>query len=130
MICWILPIKTVSEANSSEHWSKKAKRHKRQQFLVRYMFNKETEKIRLPCTVTLTRLSPRTLDTDNLQTSMKYIRDEISELLIPEKAGAYITRKGTVKRKKGHADNDPRISWCYAQEKWKVLAVKIQIDGD
>jgi len=127
MISWILPIKTVSEINSSEHWSKKSKRHKIQQFFVRYLFSRESNKIELPCTIRLTRLSPRLLDDDNLPTSMKYVRDEISEILIPEKVGWYKTRTGKLKKLKGRADDDPRILWKYSQEKWPTQAVRIEI---
>lgn len=125
-VTWILPIKTVSEINCSEHWSKKHKRHKLQQFFVRQLFIHEATEITLPCEIKLTRLSPRQMDCDNLPTSMKYIKDEIAEHLTG-KGGYYITKKGHVKAIKGHADNDKRITWSYHQEKYKILAVKIEI---
>ena len=34
-ISWEIPIRTVSELNSKEHWTKKAKRHKSQQKFVK-----------------------------------------------------------------------------------------------
>ena len=33
-ITWNLRIKTVSEANCTQHWTKKSKRHKLQQFFI------------------------------------------------------------------------------------------------
>lgn len=126
-ITWILPIKTVSEMNCSEHWSKKSKRHKQQQFFVRQLFKHETNKINLPCKITLTRLAPRMLDDDNMPTSMKYIQDEVAEQLTG-KGGYYITRNGHRKAIKGHADGDKRLSWVYAQEKAKTQGVRLEFE--
>jgi hypothetical protein len=122
-----IPIKTVSESNSSEHWSKKAKRHRQQQFFVRLAMNEHLSEVKLPCEIKLIRLAPRLLDDDNLRGCLKYVRDEISECLIPEKAGTYITRSGTVRRIKGRADSDPRLTWAYGQEKTKTQGVRIMI---
>lgn len=127
-ICWTIPIRTVSEANSSEHWTKKAKRHKQQQFFVRLAYKKFIEKLDFPCTVTMIRLSPRPLDDDNLRSAFKYIRDEISECIFPEKAGVYMTKKGKVKKIKGRADSDERIIWHYLQEKSPGYGIRIEID--
>ena len=128
-ITWTLPIRTVSEINCSQHWTKKQVRHKQQQFFVRALFRHEGREITLPCTVKLTRLSPRTMDDDNLPTSMKYIRDEIAEQLTG-KGGFYVTRAGLRKSIKGHADNDKRIHWEYAQEKAKTHGVRSEISFD
>ena len=123
-----IPIKTVSEANSSEHWTRKAIRHRRQQFFTRAAYNRSVKHLQLPCIVKLTRLSPRKLDDDNLRGAMKYIRDEVSECIIPEKAGTYVTKKGSVRSIKGRADSDPRITWIYEQEKAPRQGVRIEID--
>lgn len=106
-----LPIKTVSESNSSEHWSTKHKRHKNQKKWVRIVWYKEGKpKIDLPCKVKLTRISPRTLDSDNLQGSLKWIRDAISEIIIPNTLA-------------GRADDHPEISWEYDQQKGKPCVI-------
>lgn len=128
-ITWILPIKTVSEINCSQHWTKKHKRHKQQQFFVRCLFRKETNEIKLPCAIKLTRLSPKLLDPDNMPTSMKYVQDEIAEQLTG-KGGFYVTKSGKVRSIKGHADGDKRLSWSYDQEKYPMQAVKIEISYD
>jgi len=125
-----MPIRTVSEANSSEHWTAKAKRHRRQQYFVRLFFNRYANGINLPCIVTLTRLASRMLDDDNLSYSMKWIRDEISECLIPEKTGSYINKNGKVVKIKGRADSDTRIKWCYEQEKSPTQAIRVGIAYD
>lgn len=129
-IIWDLPLKTVSEANSSEHWTKSSKRHRQQQFFIRQLFNKESTKIELPCTVKMTRTSTRFLDDDNLRIAFKWIRDEISECLIPEKCGNFVDKKGKIRSLKGRADDDTRITWEYSQEKSKVQGIKIEIDFD
>lgn len=98
-----IPIRLVSEANSSEHWTKKSKRHKIQKFLVTsYLKTKVIPE--LPFCVTLTRFAPRPFDGDNLQTAFKYVRDALSE---------YVTGCNQA----GMADSDPRITWEYKQEK-------------
>ena len=61
-IVWELPLKTISEANSSEHWTAKSKRHRQQQFFIRSLFAKESRQITVPCTIYMVRLSPRFLD--------------------------------------------------------------------
>lgn len=124
---WYIPITTVSEANTSEHWTKKRQRHKQQQFFIRSLFRRETSETPLPCVITMTRVSPRLLDDDNLRTAFKWIRDEISECIFPEKTSHYISKSGRKIKIKGRADSDPRIKWEYAQEKGKTLGVKIEI---
>lgn len=126
-IIFEIPIKTVSEVNSSEHWSKKSARHRMQQFFIRAAFNKESQDIPFPCIVKMTRLGPRFLDDDNLRSAFKWIRDEISECLIPEKRSFYIGTNGKPRRIKGQADSDPRITWEYDQEKNSIQGIRIEI---
>ncbi len=127
-IIWELPIKTVSEANSSEHWTKKSQRHRRQQCFVKQLYMKEIQPIELPCIVTMIRLGPRILDDDNLASAFKYIRDEISECLIPEKKGIYVRKDGKIIKIKGRADSDERIKWQYSQEKSAKYGIRIEIE--
>jgi hypothetical protein len=128
-ITWELPLRTVSEANCSEHWSKKAKRHRQQQFFVRSLFNHEAWQIYLPCIITLTRRSMRFLDSDdNLPMAFKFIKDELSECILAPKRKYYQNKKGAWIPIKGRYDNDPQIIWKYAQEKSKRLGIKIEID--
>ena len=107
-IIWEVPIKTVSEANSSEHWTVSRKRHRTQQFFIRALFHGLKHSIQLPCKITLTRLNSRLLDEkDNLPMSFKWISDEISECLIPEKRKFYV-KNGKAIPIKGRADDDKR----------------------
>lgn len=112
-----LPILTVSEANrAGEHWREKGNRHQAQHWEIRAAFRSENPKIELPCTVKLSRLAPRMLDShDNLTMAFKFIVDEIANQLIPG-------------LKTGKADSDPRIKWEYSQEKrskYKGIIIEI-----
>ncbi len=128
-IMWELPLTTVSEANSSEHWTKSSKRHRQQQFFVRAMFHGLKQEIPIPCTITLTRLNCRGLDKfENLPMAFKYIKDEIALCILPEYRKAYVTRNGKVKQIKGHGDEDPRLHWKCAQEKSKTMGIRIEIE--
>lgn len=109
-----LPIKTVSEANCSEHWTKKHKRHKLQKYWVRVVFLQHNPKIDLPCKIKLTRISSRKLDSDNLQTCLKYIRDSVADYIHPG-------------LQPGRADDDENIQWQYDQEKGSPQSIKIEI---
>jgi len=101
-----MKIRTVSESNCVEGWRKRHKRHKDQKELVwSYLIN-EIKQIPLPCHVLLER-EGRMLDDDNLPPSMKYIRDQIADMLVPGLAP-------------GRADNDPRITWHYRQRQVKA----------
>lgn len=129
-IIWEVPIKTVSEANISEHWTKKSKRHRQQQFFIRQLFHNNEKHIDLPCSVKMTRLGGRYLDADeNLPMAFKYIKDEIAECLFPEKKQTYFDKKGKIRILKGRCDDSPLVTWKYAQEKSKNLGIRIEIES-
>lgn len=110
---WQLQIKTVSEANCSQHWRLKQKRHKAQQKMITIKFLQERPKFTFPIHIKLTRISRLSLDAhDNLPCSMKYIVDAIA---------AHLTQDF----RSGQADSDKRITWEYAQEKGAPQAIKI-----
>jgi len=112
-----MPIKTTSEANSREHWHKKAQRHSMQKMAVKSFMNVDRPDIRSPCLIKLTRIAPRKLDRyENLPMSMKYILDQICDYIHPGKAA-------------GRADDDPNIHVEYSQEKGlpKEYAIRIEI---
>jgi len=126
---WILSIKTVSEANSREHWAAKRKRHQTQKNHVDWAF--VSSKIGLPgkIHVQLTRISPRQLDYDNLVSSFKNIRDYVAACVVPTAVIFSVTIKGKRYKNAGHCDKGDSITWGYGQEKGKPLeyAVKIEI---
>lgn len=124
---WEIPIKTVSEANCSEHWQTKSKRHKGQQRLIHLILGSDLKKIVLPCTIKLARLSNRELDEDNLPIAFKWIKDQICAEIFPEKVVSYTNKLGQRNKNKGFTDNDKRIKWEYGQEKARILGIRIEI---
>lgn len=110
-----IPLTLPSVANLREHWAAKAKRVKAQRKATRWGLVRGLVRARVdptsrtPYVVTLTRVSPRALDSDNLVSAFKACRDEIA---------AYF----------GVDDADPRIEWRYAQAKGKPACVRIEFE--
>jgi hypothetical protein len=103
-----LPIRTVSEANQREHWGKKANRAKKQRTTT-YLrliaaFGKAPKEP--PDSITLTRIAPRSLDSDNLAGSFKAIRDGIQDWC---------------------GVNDRDLVFVYAQRKGKAKEYAVEI---
>lgn len=111
MVCVELPIILPSVANMREHWAKRAQRAKNQRIVSRLALTAKVKGMSLPCAVTLTRIAPRQLDGDNLQSAFKSIRDGIADAL-------------------GVDDRDSRIEWKYLQEKRRCreFAVRMKIE--
>ena len=107
-----IPIHTQSEANLREHWGDKAKRvklHRNTAYMVIRQALKGAKP--LPCTVTLTRMSPRLLDDDNLRQALKATRDGIADWL-------------------GVDDRSPLIRWEYDQKQAsKYHAVRVEVNS-
>lgn len=105
--------KIESVANLREHWAKKAKRVKLHRQLAQVALARIallTERGNaVSCCVTLTRISPRALDSDNLQSAFKAVRDQVA---------AWLTMD----------DNDPRITWRYQQEKGRPKEHSVRIE--
>lgn len=70
-------LRTVSEANSREHWAVKHQRKKSQQREIAVAMQNALcgRRIELPCVVRLTRIGPNRMDDDNLIRSCKGVRD-------------------------------------------------------
>lgn len=112
---------TKSELNQRDHWAarhRRAQAQKKETHLMLALCSRQKPygsaakpwKPTLPCEVTLTRISPRRLDGDNLQGALKYIRDEVADWI-------------------GVDDADDRVEWSYRQENGKH-AVRITIEED
>lgn len=106
-------LQTVSEANRHEHWRGRQKRAKAQREAVLGALTYSTAFRRLgkhpfPLVVRLTRLAPRKLDTDNLASSQKAVRDAVAAFLEVDDG------------------DEQRVTWSYAQEKSKSYGVNIQ----
>lgn len=102
-ITYTIPVVTVSEANRRDHWAKKARRVKAQRHIAFVQTLSEAGSLRRPAGdvrlyITLCRVAPRIMDTDNLAGAMKAVRDGIAEAL-------------------GIDDGDERITWDYEQRK-------------
>jgi len=109
----ILGLKTVSEMNMHEHWHSRLKRSKHQKSTVSLVLRGTVTHMMLslaPLRVTMTRIAPSVgLDSDNMVSSQKYVRDAIAESL-------------------GVNDKDPRVEWVVNQEKgpW---GIRIRIEA-
>jgi hypothetical protein len=99
-----IPLRTHSQAHGKRcHWAIAAKERRRER-AVASMFLCQFTPPKLPCVVTLVRVSPRKLDCDNLRSSLKQCRDEVASWL------------GLPKTKRGQADDrDARVLWKYCQ---------------
>ena len=109
-----IPLKVDSEQNKKEHWAVSNKRHQLQKLVVKQYLSTQS-KITLPCTIILTRIAPRKMDTDNMIFGFKFIKDAVAEWIHPGLAT-------------GRADDDPNITWLYDQEKGKPKQYAIRIE--
>ena len=106
-----LPIRTVSEANTHEHWRGRHKRAKEQRritlLLLRHTLGNKPPPP--PVVVTLTRLAPSAgLDRhDNLRASLKSTADGVQDYL---------------------GVNDRDIDFRYAQERAPTYGVRVSIE--
>lgn len=112
-----VPLITISEANTHEHWHKAAVRHTKQKGIIKLYWTKIRKFVSLPCKMQLIRLAPRKLDFANLCMALKWIEDSCAE----ELTGNYVP---------GRADGDPRIKTTFSQEKSPAYGVKIIIEPD
>lgn len=108
------PLKIVSVQNTSSNWRAVARRRKDEfdETFVQMKFVNKVARPTFPCTVKLTRIAPRQLDShDNLRTGFKGPVDALA---------AWLEIK----------DNDPRVTWEYAQERGapKQYAVRVEIE--
>lgn len=97
--------------NVREHWAAKAKRAKKQRGETFLQLRCAALGHEVPCTVTLTRIAPRSLDGDNLQASLKNVRDGVADWLKVD-------------------DRDARVNWLYGQRRGgvKELAVEVLVE--
>lgn len=101
MVCVRLPIRIISEANMRQHWRKAAARKKEHRTTARVILQQHARPMHEgPVIITLTRIAPRRLDDDNLQSGMKSCRDGVADWL-------------------GIDDGSPRLTWRYGQLKSK-----------
>jgi hypothetical protein len=112
---------TQTEKNSSEHWWTRARRARQQRTTVyrwlQGLLGLQCPVI-LPVTVTLTRVSPGTLDGwDNLQSALAHCTDAVADYLMGEYG-------------KGN-DRHPDLTWSHSQRKGAAgqYGVEIRLEG-
>ena len=107
MIAYRLPLCVKSKTNSRWHWAARARVNKIERKTAWLLTPRD---VPVPCTVRLTRIGPRRMDSDNLAECMKSVRDGIAQRL-------------------GVDDGDPRITWQYSQKREGegVYAVEVEI---
>ncbi len=103
-----LPIATPSLANARLHWAKRARIVKQQRLAAALMVGSQAPDALKPKRITLTRMASRKLDTDNLASALKAVRDGIAVAL-------------------GISDGDERIEWVYRQENGQPRGVMVEI---
>ena len=94
-------LRLVSELNERTHWRGRQRRAKAQRNIVALVLRGTVAKMMMtlaPLEVTITRVAPRSLDSDNLTGSGKHVRDQIAAEL-------------------GIDDRDPRVVWKIAQQR-------------
>jgi len=99
-------VRLKNEANNNDHWRVKHKRKNNIRAMLEKHWLKGFVPI-LPCTIELVRGAPRRCDSDNLQMSLKSVREFVADKFIPGLAP-------------GRADDDDRIKFSYSQERRKV----------
>lgn len=101
-----VPIRCVNPTNNRQGWKAVYFRGEKQKKAVAVLFPKKVGP--RPYVVTLTRVGPRKLDSDNVQASLKHIRDQVAACL-------------------GVDDGDESlVRWIYEQAKGQY-AVRIEV---
>lgn len=114
MIDFELPLKLTSLANERVHWAVKAKRARAQRQAAYAVCRQAligNFALEPPMTITIERVGPRRLDSDNLAISAKHVRDGIADAL-------------------GIDDGNPCLTWDYKQSTGNEYLVKITIKGN
>ena len=124
-----LPIKTVSEKNSREHWGTRSRRTAKQRsYTLACLLATGWARPALPLVITLTRIGGRELDSDNLARALSGVRDGIAD-----KPPGPTTKPGRKPAARPSwvkvDDGSPLIEWRYAQIVGPPAAVLIEIRG-
>ena len=105
-------MKIVSVANLRMHWAAKAKLTRDQRTRTRMSLAAVAQSFGvevLPVTVVLTRIAPRRLDGDNLQSGFKAVRDGVADWL-------------------GVDDGNSLVDWQYVQRSGKAGEYAVEIE--
>jgi len=115
-LCVIVPLRTISASNAREHWAARSKRVKRERTAIAWSMREASAVgvstiLAAAPVIRLTRVTaPRgkILDDDNLRGCLKAVRDGVADWL-------------------GINDNDPRVSWHYAQRNGTAWGVEVEV---
>lgn len=111
-LAFLVPVKATSSLNARMHWRVRARQVKAERMATRLVVRLTgRDRIAVAClgaTITLVRVGPRKLDSDNVQGALKAIRDEVAAQL-------------------GIDDGDERLTWLYSQERG-AYAVRVVIE--
>jgi hypothetical protein len=100
-----VPLKLPSVANMREHHMARYRRTKAQRTAVAWRLKLLRDVLTPPPNVvTLIRVAPRKLDSDNLVSAFKAVRDQVAEFL-------------------GVDDGDSRVTWMYGQLKGEAMVL-------
>lgn len=119
----LIPLRLVTETQGQRNWRTTYVRRKSQR---RTTYAWLTHLLGcappLPLTVTLTRVAPRPLDSDNVVSSFKAVQDGVADWI----DGTPLLRKGVG----GGQDRQEGLMWRYQQRKGKPreYAVEIVVD--
>ena len=102
-------MKVVSVANMRMHWAVKARLTKDHRKKAYNALCAVAAPPTPPCTVVLTRVAPRALDGDNLQSAFKAVRDGVADWF-------------------GVDDGDQRLDWQYCQRSAGVKVYRVEIE--
>lgn len=105
-----LPLRLRSTLNLREHWRRRAERAQNHRVSTRMVLRSVAAPLQPPVVVTITRVAPRKLDSDNLAGSAKAVRDGIADWL-------------------GLDDGDERITWKYSQRQESQYGVRIEVQS-
>ncbi len=106
-ISFTVPIETKSASNLREHWRARHERTKTQRRATAYRTPPELKKLGPLLVVTMTRVSPRSLDDDNLRGALKGVRDQVACAL-------------------GVDDRSRLVRWEYGQERGEA-SVRVEV---
>lgn len=107
-----IPLHLVSGMNVREHWAVRKKRAEAHRGITKLRLRTAVSQLTPPVIVTITRIAPRALDSDNLQASAKHVRDGIADAFELD-------------------DRSPLLAWNYAQERGapKYYGVRIRLEA-
>jgi hypothetical protein len=112
-----VPHKIISEANNTDHWTKKRQRTIALQFAIIAELKNKFE-FPFPCIVTFERVGKKFLDDDNLIHAFKHCKDQVAELIVLQNDPVLTVKalKMPPNQSKGVWDSCPHIEWRYGQK--------------